>query len=89
MLRDDVIDDREVRGVVKSDALLAVMHVEIIGDDVFTQNEAVAETLHGDVVQNVVVVLIVGGDQSRDVTGIWLQFFSEIGVSDVLGQAEL
>ena len=84
-----MVDDRQVRGVVEGDALLAVVDVEVVGDHVLAEHEAVAEALRGDVVQNVVVVLVVRHDQPRDVAGIVEQFLFEFGVPDVLGQAEL
>ena len=43
---------------MERDAFLAVMDVEVIGDDMFAEDEAIAEALRGDAAQRVVVVLI-------------------------------
>ena len=89
MLGGDVVDDGQMGRVVERDAFLAVVDVEIIRDDVFAEDEAVAEALRGDAAQRVVVVLVARHHEADGVAGIGLQLFTEIRVADVVVQAEL
>ena len=69
VLRHEHADPREVRGIVEDDGLLAVVRVEVVGDDVLAEDEAVLEALDGDVAENLLVVLVAGGVESDRVTG--------------------
>ena len=43
---------------MERDAFLAVVDVEVVGDDMFAEDETVAEALHGDAAERVVIVLV-------------------------------
>lgn len=89
VLRHNVVDDGQVRAIMEGDALLAVMHIQVIRHHVLAQHEAVAEALRRQIVEDVVVVLIAGSDETRRVAGIGLQFLPLQRIADLLGQAEL
>lgn len=58
--------------------------VQIIRDDMLAEHKAVAEALHGHIAQNIVVVLVAGGDQPRRMAGIVLQHLFLHRIADVL-----
>lgn len=89
MLGDDVPDRREMRRVVKDDAFLAVVHIEIVGDNMLAENDSVAEPLHGDVVDDLVVVLIARHHKADRMTGIRLERLAENSIADIVVEAEL
>ena len=89
MLGDDVPDRREMRRVVKDNPLLAVVHIKVIGDDMFAENKAIAKTLHGDVVDDLIVVLIARHHKADRMTGIRLERLAEYRISDIIIKAEL
>lgn len=58
VLCHDVRDHRDMRAIVKNDALLTVVDVNVIGDDVFTDHKAIFEALHRHTADDVVIVLV-------------------------------
>jgi len=89
MLCGDVVYDGQMGGVMERDAFLAIVDVEVVSDDMFAEDEAIAEALCGDAAQRVVVVLIARHHEADGVAGIGLQLFTKKCVADVVVQAEL
>ena len=89
VLCDDVVDHGEMGRVEKGERVLAVVDVEVARDDVLAHDEAVAEALHGHVVQHLVVVLVAREHEADRVAGIGLELLAEPRVADVVPQAEL
>ena len=58
MLCGDVVYDSQMGRIMERDAFLTVVDVEIVGDDMFAEDEAVTEALHSDAAQRVVIVLV-------------------------------
>ena len=48
MLCGDVIYDGQMGRIMECDAFLTIVDVKVVGDDMFTKDEAIAEALHGD-----------------------------------------
>ena len=78
-----------MRRVVKDDALLAVVDVKIIGDDMFAENKAIAKTLHRDIVDHLVVVLIARHHKADRMARVGLERLAEYRISDIIIKAEL
>lgn len=58
--------------------------IQIIRDHMLAEHKAVAEPLYGYIAQNIVVVLVAGGDQPRRMAGIVLQHLFLHRIADVL-----
>ena len=84
MLCGDVVYDGQMGGVMERDAFLAIVDVEVVSDDMFAEDEAIAEALCGDAAQRVVVILIDGHHEAYGVAGIGLQLFTEIRVANII-----
>ena len=89
MLGYDMLDHGKVGAIVESDALFAVMNVQIVGHHMLAQNKSVPEALSRHIAQHIIVVLVTGGNKACSVTGIGLQFLAQKGVSNLFIQAEL
>ena len=79
----NVIDDREVRAIVEGDALLTVMYVEVVGDHVFTRDDAIAVALNSDVAKDVIIILVARKDEPCGVAGIVQKLLAKDGITDV------
>ena len=89
VLGNDVIDHGDVRAVVQNNTLLAVVDVDIIRNDVFTDYKTVFKALNGYAANHVVVVLVTRHHETDRMTGIFLQFNAEHCVADGLEKTEL
>ncbi len=89
VLGHNVADCGQMGGIVEDDGLFAIVHVQIVGADMLSQDEAVAESLDGHVAEDLVVILIAGGMEADGLAGVGLEGFPEMGVADILVQAEL
>ncbi len=74
---------------MERDAFFTIMYIKVIRDDVFAEDETVAEALRGDAAQRVVVVLIAGHHEADSVAWIRLELFAEKCVAYVVVQTEL
>ena len=74
---------------MERDAFFTIMYIKVIRDDVFAENETIAEALRGDAAQRVVVVLVAGHHEADGVAWIRLELFAQKRISDVVIQTEL
>ena len=75
-LCDKMIDHRNMGDIVKHHCFFAVVCIQIVGYHMLAKYKAVAETLYGYISENVVVVLVAGGNKTCRVTGIVLKHFT-------------
>ena len=83
MLSNYMVDNGHMGAIVEGDALLAVVYIEIVGNNVLARDKTVAVALNSDVANDVVVVLIAREDESRGVAGIVQKLLAEDGIADV------
>ncbi len=74
---------------MERDAFFTIMYIKVIRDDVFAENETIAEALRSDTAQRIVVVLIAGHHEADGVARIRLELFTEKCVAYVVVQTEL
>ncbi len=74
---------------MERDTFLAIMYIKVIRDDVFAENETIAEALRGDAAQRVVVVLVARHHKADGVAWIRLELFAQKRISDIVVQTEL
>ena len=84
MLCGDVVYDSQMGRIMERDAFLTIVDVKVVGDDMFAEDEAVAEALHGDAAERIVIVLIARHHEADSVAGIGLQLFTEIRVANII-----
>jgi hypothetical protein len=89
VLGDDVLDVAEVGAVVEDDPLLAVVDIEAFRDHVLPEDEAIAEPLHGHIAEDLVVILVAGGEEADGMAGIGDKLLLELVVADALIDDEL
>ena len=74
---------------MEDNALLTVVNVKVIGNDVLTENKAVFEALNGTVSYNYVVILVTRCDKTCGVAGVFKKLLAVKGVTYLLVKAEL
>ena len=89
MLCVDVVYDRQIGGVVERVAVLTIVYIKVIRDDVFAEDETIVEALRGDATQRVVVVLVAGHHKADGVARIRLELFAQKCISNVVVETEL
>ena len=74
---------------MKDDALLTVVDVEIVRHHMFSEHETIPESLHGDIVQHLIVVLVAGHHQPNGMARIRLKRLAENRVANIVVKTEL
>ena len=74
---------------MKRDAFFTIMNIKVVSNDMFTENEAITESLCSDTAQRVVVVLVARHHEADGMTWIRLELLAKKCISNVVVQAEL
>ena len=89
MLSNYMVDNGHMGAIVEGDALLAVVDIEVIRNNVLAHYKAVFKALYRNVAQLIIIVLILRGNKSCNVAGVGLKLFTVEGVAYLFVKTEL